>query len=84
MIPTPAKTVKDVVTDFLASAPSLQALADYRLPDDLQTYAHSLADKNREGILSDDERHAMEEIREIDHLLVLIKAKAKLRLKTQQ
>jgi hypothetical protein len=84
VIPTPAKTVKDVVTDFLGSAPSLQALADYRLPDDLQEYAHSLADKNREGILTDDERQAMEEIREIAHLLTLIKAKARLRLRDQK
>lgn len=83
VIPTPAKTVKDVVTDFLASAPSLQALADYRLPEDLQAYAHSLLDKNREGILTDEERHEMEEIREIDHLLILIKAKAKLKLRMQ-
>jgi hypothetical protein len=68
------------VTDFLASAPSLQALADYRLSDDLHKYAHSLLDKNRAGTLTDEERHQMEEIREIDHLLVLIKAKAKLYL----
>jgi hypothetical protein len=84
VIPTPAKTVKDVVTDFLSSAPSLEALAAYRLPDDVQEYAHSLLDKNRAGTLTEDEWREMEEIREIDHLLILIKAKAKLRLRNQK
>jgi len=80
MTTAPSRTIKDVVTDFLASAPSLEAIATYRLPDDLQQYAHSLLDKNRAGSLSDAEREDMEEFREIEHLLTLVKAKAKLRL----
>ncbi|MEP7294317.1 MAG: hypothetical protein ABI835_21185 [Chloroflexota bacterium] len=83
MTTTPSKTITDVVTDFLASAPSLEALAVYRLPDDLQQYAHYLLDMNRAGSLSEQERRDMEEFREIDHLLTLVKAKAKLRLKDQ-
>lgn len=77
----PEKTLKDVVTDFLASAPSLEEIAAYRLPDSLQIWAHDLLDKNREGSLSDEERAQMEEFRQIDHLLTLVKAKAKLHLK---
>jgi len=81
MTDAPAKSIKDVVTDFLGSAPTLEAIAAYRLPDDLQERAHELLDKNREGSLSDDERHEMEEFRLIDHLLTLVKAKARLTLK---
>ncbi len=77
------KTVSDVVTDFLGSAPALHEIAAYRLPDDLQQRAHTLLDKNREGTLSAEERAEMEEFRQIDHLLTLIKAKARLRLKAQ-
>ncbi len=80
----PDKTVKDLVTDFLSSAPSLEELATYRLPDELQNRAHDLLEKNRDGSLSDQERAEMEEFREIDHLLTLVKAKARLKLKAQQ
>ena len=76
-------TISDVITDFLSSAPSLQEIADFRLPDDLQQRAHSLLDKNREGTLSENEREEMEEFRQIDHLLTLIKAKARLKLKAR-
>lgn len=75
----PERTVADVVTDFLSSAPALEEIAAYRLPDDLQQRAHALLDKNREGTLSAEERAEMEEFRQIDHLLTLIKAKARLR-----
>ena len=81
MTDAPAKTIKDVVTDFLGSAPTLEAIADYRLPDDLQVRTHELLDKNRAGSLNEDERHEMEEFRLIDHLLTLVKAKAKITLK---
>lgn len=79
----PEKTVKDVVTDFLGSAPTLEQIAAYRLPDALQARAHDLLEKNRAGSLTDDERAEMDEFRQIDHLLTLIKAKARLKLKAQ-
>jgi hypothetical protein len=83
MTHAPPKTIKDVVTDFLGAAPSLDEIAGYRLPPELQERAHALLEKNRTGSLSDDERSEMEEFRQIDHLLTLVKAKAKLKLKAQ-
>ena len=77
----PEEKVTDIVTDFIGSAPTLQELAAYRLPDDLQERAHDLLDKNREGSLSDNERTEMEEFRQIDHILTMVKAKARLKLK---
>jgi len=79
----PEKTIEDVVTDFLASAPTLAEIAAYRLPETLQLRAQELLEKNRAGSLSDDERAEMAEFRQIDHLLTVVKAKAKLRLKAQ-
>ena len=76
-------TISDLVTDFLGSAPSLEEIAGYRLPDELQQRAHELLEKNRHGTLSEIEREEMEEFRQIDHLLTLIKVKAKLKLKAQ-
>jgi hypothetical protein len=80
----PSKTIKDVVTDFLGSAPTLEEIAVYHLPDELQDRAHDLLDKNRAGTLSDEERREMDEFRQIDHLLTLVKAKARLKLKAQE
>jgi len=77
------KTITDIVTDFLGSAPSLEEIAAYRLPTDLQSRAHDLLEKNRKGSLSDSERAEMEEFRRLDHLLTLVKAKARLKLKAQ-
>lgn len=77
----PERTISDVVTDFLSSAPTLEDIATYRLPDDLQQRAHTLLDKNRAGILSNEERVEMEEFRQIDHLMTMIKAKVRLKLK---
>ncbi len=77
------KTITDIVTDFLGSAPSLEEIAAYRLPTDLQSRAHDLLEKNRKGSLSDSERAEMEEFRQLDHLLTLVKAKARLKLKAQ-
>jgi len=79
----PIRTVLDVVTDFLGSAPLLAEIAAYRLPDEFQERAHELLEKNRSGSLSSDERTEMEEFREIDHILTLVKAKARLKLKSQ-
>jgi len=77
------KTITDIVTDFLGSAPSLEEIAAYRLPTDLQSRAHDLLEKNRKGNLSAAERAEMEEFRQLDHLLTLVKAKARLKLKAQ-
>lgn len=77
------RTLKDVVTDFLASAPSLDEIAAYRLPSDLQARAHLLLSKNQEGSLTSEERAEMDEFRQIDHLLTLVKAKARLKKQGQ-
>jgi hypothetical protein len=77
------KTIADVVAEFLGSALTLEEIAVYRLPDELQTWAHELLEKNRAGSLSDVEHAQMEEFRQIDHLLTLVKATARLKLKTR-
>jgi hypothetical protein len=80
---TQIKTVTEVVTDFLSSAPTLEELAAYRLPADLQDRAHQLLEKNRAGTLTPDERHELNDFRQIDHLMTLVKAKARLKLQAQ-
>jgi hypothetical protein len=83
MSDTHTQNIKELVTDFLGSAPSLEEIANYRLPSGLQERAVALLDKNRSNGLSADERGEMEEFRQIDHLLTLVKAKARLRLQSK-
>lgn len=83
MLDTPEKTISDVVTDFLGTAPTLEEIAAYRLLDEFQEYAHALLDKNRKERLTPEEQADIEEFRHVDHLLTLIKAKARLKLKAQ-
>lgn len=80
----PEKTVSDIVTDFLGTAPRLEAIVAYRIPQEFQERAHELLDKNRDGSLSEAEKYEMEEFRQIDHLMTLVKAKARLQMKAQQ
>jgi len=83
MANTPVRSINDIVTDFLGSAPTLPEIAAYRLPNELQDRAHQLLDKNRSGNLTDEERAEMQDFRQIDQLLTLIKAKARLKLQEQ-
>lgn len=76
----PINSALDVITDFLGSAPSLAEIAEYRLPQELQIRAHELLKKNSTSHLSDKERAEIDEFRRVDHLLTLIKAKARLKL----
>jgi hypothetical protein len=77
----PERTITDVVTDFLSSTHSLEEIAAYRLPDEIQERAHYLLQQNRDGSLSTQEQLELEEFRQIDHLLIMVKAKAQLKLK---
>lgn len=74
---------KEIVTDFLGSAPSLDEIIVYRLPDEWQERAHDLLDKNKSGTLTLEEQDEIEELRQLEHLMILIKAKARLKLKNQ-
>lgn len=81
MLNAPVRSVFSEITDFLATNPTPEAIIAYRLPDDLQTRAHELLDKNGEGELTPEEYHEMMDFARIDNLMTLLKAKMKLKLK---
>jgi hypothetical protein len=80
MILMPDKPLKDVVADFLASAPTPEEIIAFRLPEPLQERAHMLLDKNREGSITPDERAELDEFLQIEHFMTVVKAKARLKL----
>ncbi len=79
---SPAKSILDVLTDFLASKPTDQAIIDYELPEVLQARAIDLIERNGEGLLSSQEQQEMVDFMRVDRILSLWKAK--IRLKRQR
>jgi hypothetical protein len=75
----PVRSVFSEITDFLATNPTPEEIIAYRLPDDLQTRAHDLLDKNGEGELTPEEYNEMIDFARIDNMMTLLKAKMKLK-----
>lgn len=83
MLDAPARTVFDVITDFLASEPTPQEIIAYHLPDDLQVRLDELLDKNGEGELTPEEQEELFTFLKADQMFSLLKSKMKLKLKKQ-
>lgn len=81
MLNEPVRTVFDVITDFLASGPTTEALISYHLPDDLQSRVDELVERNGEGQLTFDEQQELFDFMRADEMMALLKTKTKLRLR---
>lgn len=77
----PAQSLFGEITDFLAKNPTPQEIIDYRLPEYLQERAHELLEKNGEGLLTSEEQKEMMDFSRLDHMMTLLKAKTRLKLK---
>ena len=80
---TPTQTIFGEVTDFLANNPSPQEIIAYQLPEYWRERAHELLEKNGEGLLTPEEQKEMMDFSRIDHMLTLLKAKTRLKLKKE-
>ncbi|MBC8098956.1 MAG: hypothetical protein H7Y11_05900 [Armatimonadetes bacterium] len=76
----PVRSVFGIITDFLATNPTPEAIIAYTLPDELQAQAHLLLDKHGEGELTPEEYTTMMDFARIDTLLLMLKAKMKRKL----
>lgn len=77
----PVRAVFNEITDFLATNPTPEEIIAYRLPDDLRARAHKLWELNDEGALSDVGREEMLDFMRIEELMLMLKAKIRLKLK---
>lgn len=80
MATVPNLTVFDVITDFLASHPSNEAILAYRLPEALEQRALDLVERNGEGLLTFDEEMEMFDFMRADDLMAMLKAKTRLEI----
>ena len=74
------RTLFDEVSDFLISGPTPEEIIDYRASEELDERLHELLEKNREDILSSNEKTELDIFINIGHLLTMLKAKAHLKL----
>jgi len=81
MYNTNIRTVFGVITDFLTSDPTAEAILAYHLPEDLQARADELIERNGEGQLTFDEQQELFDFMRADEMMSLLKAKTKLKLR---
>ena len=80
MAVAPARTVFDVITDFLASDPKPGAILAFHLPDDMEVYASQLLERRRGHGLTQDEELELYDFIRADDMMTLLKAKTRLKL----
>ncbi|GAB5494295.1 MAG: hypothetical protein Phog2KO_45100 [Phototrophicaceae bacterium] len=78
---TPTRTVFSEITDFLATNPAPEEIINYNLPEEHNSRAIELLEKNGEGNLSTTEYDEMMDFVRVDQMLTLLKAKMRLKLK---
>jgi hypothetical protein len=72
----PPINIQDEVLQFLLSSPTPQRIIDFHASEAAQERLRHLLDANRQGILSDEERAELDEASQINHFMMLLKAKA--------
>lgn len=72
----PAASIQEEVLTFLLSAPTPHAIISFHASEDAQARLRYLLDANRQGILSTEESAELAEASQINHFIMLLKAKA--------
>jgi hypothetical protein len=68
-----ARTASEIVT-FLASNPSEQTVQDYHVSEQAQIRIDDLLEKNRKAILNENELKELDELLELEHVIIMLKA----------
>jgi hypothetical protein len=74
----------DEVIDFIASGPSRGAVASFRLSDAVNQRAELLTQREKRGELTEDENSELDHYLELEHIMRLAKARARLRSPHEQ
>ena len=70
----------DELTDFLASGPPSAAIAEWQPSDEAKMRVADLIDGEKAGSLSAEEASELEHLLELEHVMRMTKAKARLRV----
>ena len=80
----PAETLLDEITDFILSRPTEEEIINFRPSDRLNERLHELLDKNSHDAITSEERTELDHFLEIDHIFTMLKAKARLKLTSDE
>ncbi len=72
----PSASIQEEVLTFLLSSPTPERIIDFHASDAAQARLRHLLDANREGALSPEERAELDEASQMNHFVMLLKAKA--------
>ncbi|NJL54063.1 hypothetical protein HC928_02105 [bacterium] len=72
----PSASIQEEVLTFLLSSPTPERIFDFHASEAAQARLRYLLDANREGMLSPQERAELDEASQINHFVMLLKAKA--------
>ena len=67
----------DEVVEFFARGPSQNEIATFHLSDDTVSRVHDLLRKNSAGTLTADEADELDQCRQLDRMLLLIRSRAR-------
>lgn len=84
MAAVPADTLFDEITDFLISRPTPDQIIAFKPSDRLDQRLHDLLDRNSQQGLTSEERLELDRFLQINHLMIVLKAKARLKLAGEQ
>ena len=71
-----APSIQDEVLTFLLSSPTPQEIIAFHASDAAQERLRYLLEANRQGTLTDAERAELDEASQLNHFVMLLKAKA--------
>ena len=71
------------ISDYFVSHMTPDEIIAFKPSEALDQRLHELLDKNEEGTLTSDERAELDRFLHMNHLLILLKAKARLKLADQ-
>ncbi|MEZ4864715.1 MAG: hypothetical protein R3C14_25615 [Caldilineaceae bacterium] len=63
--------------DFLVQGPSYAQIIDFKVSSDVQARLETLLDMNREGVLSPQAQAELDAYEQVNHLMILLKARAR-------
>jgi hypothetical protein len=80
MAVAPPYTITMVMSDFLGSAPTLEAIIAFTLPAALEARGLELLARSRDGDLTPEERTELDEFTRMGHFMNRVKLQARLKL----
>lgn len=72
---TRATAVVREIADFLSTSPTPQEVLDYHVSEEIQLRLRRLLALNSEGLLAEDEQRELDELSQLEHMLIMLKAR---------